>query len=96
MLPSFITASCIWLALLQIEQNAGGSVIKQWKPDEVRRTIVPRLSDDKEQEISLLVQNSHSGRREATLLLKRAKRAVEIAIERNAESLSEFLKDPAA
>lgn len=76
---------------MQIEQDAGGSIIKHWKPSEVRKTLIPRLSDDKEKEIAGLVQQSHAARREAKSLLKKAKRAIEIAIEENEERAIEFI-----
>jgi len=77
---------------MQIEQDAGGSIIKHWKPSEVRKTLIPRLSDDKEKEIAGLVQKSHAARREAKALLEKAKRAVEIAIEESEDKAMEFIK----
>ena len=71
---------------LQIEQDAGGSVIIHWKPSEVRKTLIPRLSPEKEASIADLVQQSHAARREAKALLENAKRAVEIAIEENEDT----------
>ncbi len=77
---------------LQIEQDAGGSIIKHWKPSEVRKTLIPRLSPAKESEIAALVQQSHAARREAKAILEKAKRAVEIAIEEGEEEATKFLK----
>ncbi len=65
---------------LQIEQDSGGSVIKHWKPAQVKTTLIPRLSRASEDAIDALVKESHSARREASLLLARARRAVELAI----------------
>lgn len=76
---------------LQIEQNVGGSVIKHWKPSEVRKTLIPRLSDEKEREIAGLVQQAHAARREARALMEKAKRAVEMAIEESEERALQFL-----
>ncbi len=76
---------------MQIEQDAGGSIIKHWKPSEVCKTLIPRLSDDKEKEIADLVQKSHAARREAKAILEKAKRAIEIAIEENEERAIEFI-----
>lgn len=76
---------------MQIEQDAGGSIIKHWKPSKVSKTIIPRLSDDKEKEIAGLVQQSHAAWREAKALLEKAKRAVEIAIEEGEEQAIEFI-----
>ena len=71
---------------LQIEQSAGGSVIRHWKPSEVQKTLIPRLATEKEEEISTLIQQSHATRRQAKVLLEKAKRAVEIAIEEGEEN----------
>lgn len=76
---------------MQIEQDAGGSIIKHWKPSEVRKTLIPRLSNGKENEIAQLVEKSHAARRDAKALLEKAKRAVEIAIEENEERAIEFI-----
>lgn len=76
---------------LQIEQDAGGSIIKHWKPSEVRKTLILRLSRTKEDEIAGLVQQSHAGRREAKAMLEKAKRAVEIAIEEGEDKAMEFI-----
>lgn len=76
---------------LQIEQSVGGSIIKHWKPSQVQKTWMPRLLPDKEKEISALVQQSHTARREAKTLLENAKRAVEIAIEYGEQQAMDFL-----
>jgi len=73
-----------------VSQNSN-SIIKHWKPSEVRKTLIPRLSDGKEKEIAQLVEKSHAARREAKALLEKAKRAVEIAIEENEERALEFI-----
>jgi type I restriction enzyme S subunit len=77
---------------LQIEQDAGGSVIKHWKPSEVRKTLIPRLSIPKENEIAELVQQSHEAWLRAKSILEKAKRAVEIAIEEGEDKAKEFLE----
>ncbi len=76
---------------MQIEQDAGGSVIKHWKPTEVRRTLIPRLKLEKEEELASLVQEFHAARREAKSLLEKAKRGVETAIETNEEAAMALL-----
>ena len=79
---------------LQIEQDAGGSIIKHWKPSEVCKTSIPRLASFKEIEIAELVKESHSARKKAKALLEKAKRAVEIAIEESEEKAISFLEQP--
>lgn len=77
---------------LQIEKDASGSVIKHWKPLEVRKTLIPRLSPAGEVKIAGLVQQSHTARREAKAILEKAKRAVEMAIEEGEAKAIEFIR----
>jgi hypothetical protein len=78
---------------LQIEQDAGGSIIRHWKPSEVRKTLIPRLSPSREDEIAGLVQQAHMARREAKTILEKAKRAVEIVIEEGEKKAIAFLNN---
>jgi restriction endonuclease S subunit len=70
---------------MHIEKDCGGSVILHWKPDQVKRLKIPTLLSEIQQEISLLVQHSHEAKRKAEELLEVAKKAIEIAIEKNEE-----------
>ena len=49
------------------------------------------IPPEKQDEISALVQQSHTARREAKNLLEKAKRAVETAIEEGEERAMEYL-----
>lgn len=77
---------------LQIEQSAGGSIIKHWKPSEVQQTQIPRLSKEIEKGIANSVKQSHEARREANRLLQLAKRAVEMAVEEDERAALEFIR----
>lgn len=66
---------------LQIEKQAGGSIIIHWKPKEVMRTLIPRLNEAKEIEINNLVEQSHQQRKLSKQLIEIAKKGVEKAIE---------------
>jgi len=77
---------------LQIEQDAGGSILKHWRPSEIRKTLIPRLSSPKEIEIAGLVQQAHAAQREAKMILEKTKRAVELAIEESEDSAMTFLR----
>jgi restriction endonuclease S subunit len=76
---------------LQIEQDAGGSVIKHWKPTEIKKTLIPRLSSQKEVEIASLVQQSHFSRNKAKSLIEKVKKAIEIAVEDSEHKAKLFL-----
>lgn len=77
---------------LQIEKQAGGSIIIHWKPNEVMRTLIPRLNEAKEIEINTLVEQSHQQRKLSKQLIEIAKQGVEKAIEDNEEVAQEFLQ----
>jgi len=72
---------------MHIEKDCGGSVILHWKPDQVKRLKIPTLPSEIQQEIASLVQQSHEARRKAKELLEVAKKAIEIAIEKNEEEI---------
>ena len=67
----------------QINRDVGGSVILHWRPNQVARTVIPILHQEKQAEIQQKVIESFNLRRHAKDLLEYAKRAVEIAIEQD-------------
>jgi restriction endonuclease S subunit len=68
---------------VQIERDAGGSVIVHWKPDQVKKLQVPILSQSIQKRIADLVLQSHQTRKKAKELLEKAKREVEEFVEKN-------------
>lgn len=66
---------------LQIERDGGGSVIKHWRPEQIKKLTIPLLPRHTQQGIGSLVQQSHEARRKAKDLLEEAKRKVEEAVE---------------
>lgn len=77
---------------LQAERDAGGSIIQHWKPDEIKQVIIPILDRNIQERIVELVLESFELRRYGKILLDKAKRAVEIAIETNEEEAFKILK----
>ncbi len=67
---------------MQIERDGGGSIITHWKPEQVKKILIPILPLETQQKIAELVKKSHESRRKAKELLEEAKRKVEEAIER--------------
>ncbi|MXV72975.1 restriction endonuclease subunit S [Candidatus Poribacteria bacterium] len=67
----------------QVNRDVGGSVILHWRPDQVARTIIPILHQEKQAEIEQKVIESFNLRKHAKDLLEHAKRTVEIAIEQD-------------
>jgi len=66
---------------MQIERDAGGSVIVHWKPEQIKNLRVPILPKITQQKIADLVRQSHEARKKAKELLEQAKREVEKLIE---------------
>ncbi len=78
---------------MQIERDAGGSIIEHWKPEQIKNLQIPILSKSIQQKIADLVRQSHEARRKAKGLLETAKKAVEIAIENNEEEALNYLSE---
>ncbi len=76
---------------MQVERDSGGSVILHWKPEQVKRLKIPILPLSTQQKIASLVQQSHEARKKAKELLEIAKRAIEIAIEKNEDEALDYL-----
>lgn len=66
---------------MQVEQDSGGSIIEHWKPDQIKKLQIPILSQETQQKIATLVQQSHEARKKAEGLLEEAKKRVETLIE---------------
>ena len=76
----------------QINRDVGGSVILHWRPDQVARTVIPVLHQEKQSEIQQKVIESFKLRKHAKDLLECAKRAVEIAIEQGERTAIDWLE----
>ncbi|MGC9000048.1 restriction endonuclease subunit S [Caldisericum sp.] len=76
---------------MQVERDGGGSVILHWKPDQVKRLQIPILPLPIQQNIASLVQKSYEARKKAKELLEIAKKAVEIAIEKNEKEALDYI-----
>ena len=80
----------------QVNRDVGGSVILHWRPDQVERTLIPILPEDKQAEIQSKVKKSTALRRQSRKLLEQAKRAVEMAIEQDESTAIEWLENELA
>ncbi len=77
----------------QVNRDVGGSIILHWRPDQVRETVIPILSDEKQIEIQSKVTESFNLRKQSKHLLESAKKAVEMAIEQDEETAIQWLKN---
>ena len=67
---------------MQIDRDAGGSIIARWKPEQNKKLWVPILPKSKQRKIADLVHQSHQACKKAKELLEKAKREVEEFIEK--------------
>lgn len=77
----------------QINRDVGGSVILHWRPDQVKETVIPIITEEKQTEIQQKVIESFNLRKKSKHLLECAKRAVEIAIEQDEQTAINWLEN---
>ncbi|MEL3906562.1 MAG: restriction endonuclease subunit S [Treponema sp.] len=83
LLPEYLTLVLnSFIVKMQAGRDAGGSIINHWKKSEIEQVKVPVLSMDKQQQISGLVTESKRLREKSKLMLEKAVKAVELAIEK--------------
>jgi len=75
----------------QMRCESSGTILAAIPAKSLGNVIVPNIPSDKRDEIASLVQQSHQARREAKALLKKAKRAVEIAIEEGEDKAIDYI-----
>jgi len=75
----------------QIERMSGGAIIAHLKPDSAMKIKIPMLSDKKQEELAEKVVDALRLRKEAKALLEKAKRAVEIFIEKDEKEALVYL-----
>lgn len=80
------------LTRMQAERDAGGSVIRHWRPDQIAATLIPILPPALQSEIQHAVAESFALRQLSRQLLDTAKRGVEIAIEQGEPAAMAWLE----
>lgn len=75
----------------QIERMSGGAVIAHLKPESAMQVKIPMLSDAKQEELAEKVLEALRLRLEAKALLEKAKRAVEIFVEKDEKEALAFI-----
>lgn len=82
-LPDYLTLVLNSIVVqLQAERDSNGAIIQHWKPDEIKKVIIPKLSHDIQLKISKIIQKSLDLRDESKKLLDHAKQMVENEIEK--------------
>ncbi len=77
----------------QIIRDAGGSIINHWRPDQVKKTIIPIPEKEKQREIKNLIKKSFKNRKQSKELLEIAKRGVEMAIEKDEQEAEKWINE---
>lgn len=76
---------------LQAERDAGGSIIKHWKPSEIGNILIPILDLSIQQQIEEKIKKSFELKYESEQILAKTKQAVETAIEHDEKKALEIL-----
>jgi len=93
-LPEYLTLVLNSIIVqMQSERDAGGSIIKHWKPSEIAEIIIPIIDKDIQAKIEEKIKESFKLKEESKHLLEVAKRAVEIAIEDGEDVAMGFIKE---
>ncbi len=75
----------------QIERMSGGAIIAHLKPESAKKIKIPLLSDTKQAEIAEKVFTAFRMRKEAKELVEKAKRAVEVFVEKDEKEAMVFI-----
>ncbi len=81
-----------FLVGMQADRDVGGSILKHWRVDEIKKVEIPILKESIQKEIATKIRRSFALREQSKALLKAATLAVEIAIEQNEAKGMEFLE----
>ena len=92
-LPEYLTLVLNSFALqMQAERDVGGSIIQHWRVEEIKEVVIPIISMEIQTQIADLIRQSNYLRIKSKGLLEKAKKAVELAIEKDQESALDFIK----
>ena len=93
-LPEYLTLVLNSLVVqMQSKRDAGGSIIKHWKPSEIGEVLIPIIDINIQTQIEEKIKESFKLKEESKRLLEVAKRAVEMAIEEGEDMGMGFIKD---
>lgn len=81
------------LVQMQSERDAGGSIIKHWKPSEIAEVLIPIIDQSIQTQIEENIKSSFLIREESKALLELSKKAVEVAIEESEDMAMELFND---
>jgi type I restriction enzyme S subunit len=76
---------------LQLKKQCSGTILTAVPKESLKEVVIPVFPPETQQKIALLIQKSHEVRKKAKELLNAAKKAVEIAIEKNEEEALDYI-----
>ena len=93
-IPEYLTLALnSKLVQMQAERDAGGSIILHWRVSEIEKVVVPIIDFNEQREIADLVEESFKLKKQSEHLLEAAKTAVEMAIEKDEKSATDFINE---
>ncbi|WP_206193271.1 restriction endonuclease subunit S domain-containing protein [Aliarcobacter cryaerophilus] len=93
-LPEYLTLVLNSLIVqLQAQRDAGGSIIQHWKPSEIQEILIPIIDISVQKQIEERIKKSFLLKEESKQLLDLAKKAVEIAIEKDENEAMKFMEE---
>ena len=82
-LPDYLTLVLNSVVVhLQAERDSNGAIIQHWKPDDIKKVLIPLLPESIQALIAEKIQKSFDLRKQSKQLLEQAKRMVEEEIEK--------------
>ena len=92
-LPEYLTLVLNSIVVqMQSERDAGGSIIKHWKPSEIKEILIPIIDRDIQTQIEEKIKESFNLKEQSKELLEVAKKAVEIAIEKDENEATLYIE----
>lgn len=76
---------------LQAQRDSGGSIIQHWKPSEIGEILIPIIDTSIQTQIEAKIKQSFELKEESKKLLDLAKRAVEVAIEKDEDEAKKLI-----
>ena len=93
-LPEYLTLVLNSLIVkMQSQRDAGGSIIKHWKPSEIKEVLIPIIDQSIQVQIEEKIKKSFKLKEESKELLELAKKAVEVAIEKDEKVALKYIEE---
>lgn len=78
---------------MQSQRDAGGSIIKHWKPSEIKQVLIPIIDNKTQTQIEEKIKQSFKLKEQSKQLLEIAKKSVEVAIEQDETQATKLINE---